>query len=83
MGATPAKQATASRAAEVVDHGGQRQVGEAVAVVGQEHLLALQEGLHGLEAHADVGVEAGVDEGDLPVLDVAGEQVDLACRPRS
>src|SRR4029077_10083106 len=33
--------------------------------------------LHRLQPHADVGVEAGVDEGDLPVLDVAREEVDL------
>ena len=63
--------------AENVDHGRQRQIGNTVAVVREEHLLTLEKGLNRLEPHADVGVEAGVHECDLPVLDVAGEEIDL------
>src|SRR6267378_2665470 len=62
---------------ENVDHGRQRQIGNTVAVVRKEHLLTLQKGLNRLEPRADVGVEAGVHECDLPVLDVAGEEIDL------
>src|SRR6267378_3477292 len=63
--------------AEDVEHGRQRQVGNTVAVVGEEHLLTLQKRLNRLELHTDVGVEAGIHECDLPILDVAGEEIDL------
>ena len=62
---------------EVGDHRRQRQVREAVAVVGKEYLLVLEIALHRLEAHADVRRQAGIDEGDLPVVDVASDQLDL------
>ena len=64
-------------APEVGDVLVERQVAQAVGVVGQEHLLALQILAHAQQALADVGMQAGVDEGDAPVVDVARQQLDL------
>ncbi len=52
----------------------QRDVRDAVGVVGQEPLLALEVRLHGGEPLADGGREARVDERDGPVVDVGLEQ---------
>ena len=67
-----------SGAAEGVDHRRQVEVGETVRVVGEEHLVILDVPLHRDEALPDVGAQAGVDEGDLPVLDVAVLEPHLA-----
>jgi len=67
--------------AENVDHGRQRQIGNTVAVVREEHLLTSQKGLTALSRMPMLEFEAGVHECDLPVLDVAGEEIDL--RPPS
>ena len=56
----------------------ERCVGERVAVVGQEQLLAREMVVHPAQPLADRGVEPGVGEGDPPVLDVAAQQLDLA-----
>ena len=56
--------------AEVLDQAIERRVGEGVAVVGQEDLLALEQVAHPAQAFADRGVETGVGEGDPPVGDV-------------
>src|SRR6185437_7423708 len=63
---------------EDVDHVVERQVGEDVGVVGEEHLLALDVLAHPAEPLADRAVEARVHERDLPVLDVGAAQLDLA-----
>ena len=61
----------------VLDHLVDRGVGEVVSVVGEEHLVALEERLDLLETLADVGVQARVDQGDVPAVDLAGEVPDL------
>ena len=43
----------------------QRRIGEHVAVVGQEVLVALEVGSHPSQSLTDGGVHAGVDEGDV------------------
>ena len=52
-------------------------IGEVVSVVGQEHLVTLEERLDLLEALADVGMEASVDQGDVPAVDLAGKVVNV------
>ena len=66
-GRTARKQAIFPLLRKVVDHGRQVDVGEAVAVVGEKHLLALDVLAHGKQALADVAPESGVDHGDAPV----------------
>ena len=46
------------------------EIGEAVGVVGDEVVFVLEVFAYGVEALAHVGVDAGVDEGDVPVVDV-------------
>jgi hypothetical protein len=50
---------------------GQRQVGELVAVVGEEGLVGAEVLAHGAEPLADVRMQPGFREGDGPVVDVA------------
>ena len=69
--------ATASVCEELVDEVVHRGVGEDVAVVGEEELVALEVGTHATQALTDRGVHAGVDEGDGPVADVGAEHVDV------
>src|SRR6476659_8046608 len=52
---------------EGLNHGREIDVGEAVAVIGEEHLLALDMGAHRKQALADVPPQACVDHGDAPV----------------
>ena len=67
-----------SPARKRLDQAIERRVGEGVAVVGEEHLLALEQVADPAQALADRGVEPGVGEGDPPVGDVGAEQLDLA-----
>ena len=60
----------------VLDQLGQGEVGQHVGVVGKEQVLAFQVPAHGGQALADVGVAAGLGEGDPPAVDVALEQLD-------
>src|SRR5579883_143219 len=53
------------------------EVGDAVGVVGEEHLLALHVFPHPAQPFADVRPQAGVDERDPPALDVLADHVDL------
>ena len=53
----------------------ERGVGEGVPVVGQEHVLALEQVAHPAQPLADGGVEPGVGEGDPPVGDVGAQQL--------
>ena len=59
------------------DHFGERRIGQAVAVGGEEDLVVLDVRLYLLEPLADQLVETRVDEGHRPVVDVAVEQLDL------
>ena len=61
----------------------ERGVGEGVAVVGQEDLLALEQVADPAQALADRGVEAGVGEGDPPVGDVGAAAARSGGRPRT
>src|SRR5256885_2452188 len=65
-------------AAEVVEVRRQMEVGQAVRVVRHEEIVTVVEiWLHGLEALAEVRVEASVDEGNLPLIDVATQELDI------
>src|ERR1044071_9666243 len=55
---------------EALDVGAEVEIGQTVRVVGQEHLVALDVLLHAAQALAAVRALAGVDEGDVPVVDV-------------
>jgi len=61
----------------VVDDLVHRRVGQHVAVVGQEGVIVLQEGPDPAQPLTDRGVDAGVDEGDLPLADVGVEELDV------
>ena len=67
---------------ERLDHGRQIDVGEAVAVVGEEHLLALDMGAHRKQALADVPPQPGVDHGDAPVALGIAEGLDRVAEAR-
>src|SRR5207245_10480664 len=53
------------------------QVGEAVGIISQKHLVVDQMPLDRFEALADVGRGAGVDEGNPPIVDVAVQELEL------
>ena len=61
----------------VCDQRGQRGVREPVPVGGQERFVVAEVRRDRLQPLADRRVEAGVDEGDPPVLEVAREQLEL------
>ena len=62
---------------EALDHLRQRRVGQPVAVVGEEHLLVLDEVLHRQQPLADVAPDAGIDQRDAPVRRPVAENLDL------
>ena len=63
--------------AELLELMGKRQVAEPVAVVREEFGFVADDALDGLQPLADVRLQAGLDERDLPVVDVAGHQLEL------
>ncbi len=62
---------------ESLDHLRQVHSGEAIAVVGHEHLFVLNPLAHGPQALADVAPHAGVDHGNAPILTRPAEQLNL------
>src|SRR6185436_14397346 len=65
-------------ATEMVEIGRQVEIGETVRVVGHEDVVPVVEvTLHRLQALTEIGVQARVDEGDLPIVNVAAEQMDV------
>jgi hypothetical protein len=62
---------------EFVDHVVEVHVGEAVAVIGQEHLFVLDVIAHGPKPAADIAPDAGVDHGDAPIFLTRPEHLDL------
>src|ERR1700730_1099573 len=52
-------------------------IGEAVGVIGEECLLAGEVALHRLEALANIRMCSRFGEGDVPVVDVAVEQLEV------
>ena len=67
---------------EVLDVRVEVEIGEAVAVVGEERLVVVEVRLHRAEALADARRQAGVDERDAPVVDVAVQQAQLGAAAR-
>ena len=67
---------------EQLSHLLQIRVGETVAVVGVEHLLAGDVLAHGPEALPDVAPDAGVDHRDAPVLLRIAEDLDFLAEAR-
>ena len=63
---------------ESIDVAVQGEVGEPVGVVGEEQLVAAEVPLHPSQPLADVRVVTGVDERDLPLVDVGAQQLDAA-----
>lgn len=63
---------------ELLELLGERKVGESVAVIGQEYILPLEVLLHCFQALADVGVDARIYKGDLPIVDILIEQLKLS-----
>src|SRR6267142_1397383 len=59
---------------EIPDHLVQRQVRYAIRIVGQKHRLALQILADPTQTLSDVTVQTRIDEGDSPVIEVAGEK---------
>ena len=59
------------------DHRGQVGVGQRVPVVGEEELVVGQQVADGAQPLADRRPQAGVDEGDVPVVDVGPQQMDV------
>ena len=62
---------------ERLDHVVEVDVGQAVAVVGEEHLLVLHVVAHRPQTLADVAPDAGVEQRDAPLLLGIAEQLDL------
>ena len=71
-----------SARAEGLDHFRQIDIGKAVTVVGEEHLLACDMLAHGPQPLADIAPDAGVDHGDAPVLLRIAEDLDLVAETR-
>ena len=67
---------------ERLDHVVERRVREPVAVGREERRIVTDVGLHQLQPLPDRGVQAGVDESDCPVLDVACEELNVAAAVR-
>ena len=63
-----------------LDQGGQVEVGQVVAVVGEEELVVPDVLADPAEALADRGVVAGVDEVDAPAVEITLEQLDASLR---
>src|SRR5438093_5847820 len=63
-----------AKALEIVP---ERKIRQRVAIVGEKHWVVPEVVLDGLEALADVRMQTGVGEHDLPPLDVAAVQPDL------
>ena len=74
------KQAILPLFLNVVDHLVEIDVGQAVAVVGEEHLLVLDVVAHRPQPLADVAPDAGVDQRDAPVLLAARRGARRSCR---
>jgi hypothetical protein len=56
----------------------QRQVRQPVRVICKEHVFPLQVLAGTQQPLTDIAVQAGVDEGDAPIVDVAAVYFDLA-----
>src|SRR5262249_30829874 len=54
-----------------------RQISEAVAVVGEKHVFALYVLFNRLETLSDIGCGAGIDESDVPIVDIAVEKLEI------
>src|SRR4029453_2347948 len=59
-----------------LQHGRERDIAQAVAVIREKHVVALQVGFYCFEPLADVGVSPRLHEGDRPVVDITAQKVD-------
>src|SRR5262249_42381141 len=67
---------------ELTNHVRQRRIGEAVAVVGEKHLLVLDEVLDRQQSLSNVSPRAGIDERDAPFRRLFAEDLDLLAEAR-
>src|SRR5580700_8764646 len=56
---------------EALDYRWQVQVGETVGVISEEDFFLANVFLHGFQALADIRIDPGVGEGDIPIVNVA------------
>jgi len=63
--------------AKRIDHSGECDIAQPIAIIGKEHFFALEVRLHGFQALADVGVDTGLDKCNRPVIDVTIQEVDF------
>src|ERR1700687_1601289 len=64
--------------AKLLDVPLKRQIGQPVGIVGEKDLLVLEVLAHAKQPLADIAVQAGVHEGDAPVVQIAPVQLDPA-----
>ena len=82
MGRAATKQAIFPLCLNSLDHGRQIDVGESVAVIGEEHLLVLDMLTHREEPLADIAPHPGVDHRDAPVLLGIAQGFDVVAEAR-
>src|SRR5260221_190519 len=61
----------------LVDQGGQIQIGETVGVIAHEGAHAVDMIAYATQPFADLAVEAGIDEGDAPAVEIGIEQLHI------
>src|SRR5207244_3113217 len=64
--------------AEPVQVLGKRQVRHAIGVIDEERLLVLEVAPNRKQALPDVGRQAGIDERDAPIIDIAAQELDVS-----
>src|SRR5712692_1464455 len=75
------KRAHSAAAAKPVQVARQREIRHAIRVVHQERFLPLQMTSNCEQKLADVRREAGIDEGDAPIVDIGAQQLDVPAAP--
>ena len=58
------------------------QIRQAIGIVGEEHVVAVEMGLDASQTLADVRVVTSVDEGDLPLVDARAEDLNVLAAVR-
>src|SRR5262249_32212200 len=76
------KAANLAASFEAVDHLFQRYVGQPVAVVGEKHLLILDEMLYRQQSLADVAPRSRFDKGTPPIRRTLAENLDFLAKIR-
>src|SRR5207253_3649724 len=60
---------------EVIQQCRHRNIAEVIRIISHKNRLILEVLAHRTEPHADVRIDAGVDERDVPIIDVAAQQI--------